>query len=465
MEKIIRYGTMAQFKDYLIEHPFQLFKKSAGYPPLEIACMYGNVPVVTYILSLDKRLCYHSQPIYLACEYGQVEIFHLLMKHGAPLDADLISPVIRNGHVHMLSALIHYGVNVNNSVHGVTPLAMAVLNNDEQIVRLLIQTPSFTYKHVTNTVWTAITHGYITVASLLLQTGKFDRIKESSILRDTLAYNPPHCYQAMKMLLAFGVNPNFGLNTPLDMACREYSISMVELLIEYGADIHQADKFSTTPIVSSVIRNHVGMVELLLRHGANVNSTNIHNVPVLHLSCIHGHLPMIGLLVSHGATITTTTLIYALRSKDIHTIQYILQQGVNEKEFTDMKGDIWLASCNTPSVMELITPLLHMFPLSTLENALLHVGNGLDLYTWERVLSPSLKIEWPLFIQEATRTSLACYMTVYESPDTMFRFRLGEEVEFSNAPLRCLMRPYGARPIRNRVVRYLIHPHTLRRLF
>jgi hypothetical protein len=203
---------------------------------------------------------------------------------------------------------------------------------------------------------------------------------------------------------------------------------------------------------------------LLIQHGANVNSTNIHKVPVLHLSCNHGHLPMVKMLIANGATITTYTLIDALRGKDVHTIYYILQQGVNEQEFTSMKVDVWLASCGSPALMEFMTPILLMFPLSTLEDALHYVGNGLDLYTWEQLLSPSLKLEWPLFIQEANQTARACYMTLYESPDTMFRFRLGEEVEFSNAPIRGIMRPYGARPIRNRVVHYLVHPYALRRL-
>lgn len=463
MEKIVQSGNVAQFKEYIMENPFHLFRNPTGYPPLETACIHGKVSIVNYILSLDKRLCYSSQPISLACEHGHVDVFHTLIQHGAILDPSVIIPVIQNGYTHMVRALIDHGININTSVNGMSPLNVAVLNNHEPITRLLIQTPSFTGSM--NILWTALIHGYLNIVSLLLTTGKFDSVKESSLLRDIMLYNPPRIYSAIQMLLTFGCNPNFGLNTPLEMACREYDIPMVKLLIEFGADVQQADKFSTSPMVTSIVRNRIDLVELLLHHGADVNSTNIHNVPVLHLSCYHGHLPMVRMLIDKGAIVTTYTLINALRGKDVHTIQYILQQGVNEKEFTNMKRDVWLASCGTPSLMEFMTPILLMFPLSTLENALMYVGNGLDLYTWEHLLSPSLKIEWPLFIQEATQTALACYMTLYESPDTMFRFRLGEEVEFSNAPLRGIMRPYGARPIRNRVVHYLVHPYTLRRLF
>lgn len=464
MENIIKSGNLAQFKKYIMENPFHLFINPTGYPPLETACIHGKVSIVNYIISLDKRLCYSSQPISLACEHGHVDVFHTLIQHGAIVDPYAIIFVIQNGHTDMVRALIDHGVNVNCSLNGTSPLNEAVLSNHEPITRLLIQTPSFNVTGSMNVLWEALIHGYLNIASLLLNTGKFDSVKESSLLRDIMLYNPPHIYSTIQMLLTFGCNPNFGLSTPLEKACRDYDLPMIKLLIEFGADVHQAEKFSTSPMVSSIVRNRVDIVELLIHHGANVNTTNIHNVPVLHLSCNHGHLPMVKLLIDHGATITTNTLIYALRGKDVHTIHYILQQGVNEKEFTNMKGDVWLACWEDHALMEFMTPILLMFPLSTLENALLYVGNGLDLYTWEKLLSPSLKLEWPLFIQEATQTARACYMTLYESPDTMFRFRLGEEVEFSNAPLRGIMRPYGARPIRNRVVHYLVHPYTLRRL-
>ena len=459
----IKSGNLAQFKKYISEQPFRLFKNSSGYTPLETACIYGKVDIVTYILSLDKRLCYSSQPIRLACEHGHVEVVHVLIQHGSIIDPSVMIQVIQNGHTNMVRALIDHGISVNCSINGISPLSAAVFNRHESIVRLLIETPKLDFTRVVNTLWTALIHGYLNIATLLLNSGKFDSVKESSILRDILLYNPPHVHTAIQMLLTFGCNPNFGAS-PLEMACREYDISMVKLFLEFGAHVNLSDMFSNSPMVSSIVRNRVDLVELLLQHGADVNTTNINKIPVLHLSCNHGHLPMVKMLIANGATITTYTLIDALRGKDVHTIYYILQQGVNEQEFTSMKVDVWLASCGSPALMEFMTPILLMFPLSTLEDALHYVGNGLDLYTWEQLLSPSLKLEWPLFIQEANQTARACYMTLYESPDTMFRFRLGEEVEFSNAPIRGIMRPYGARPIRNRVVHYLVHPYALRRL-
>ena len=79
---------------------------------------------------------------------------------------------------------------------------------------------------------------------------------------------------------------------------------------------------------------------------------------------------------------------------------------------------------------------------------------------WRRLLPSEGKKALDVALQAYRVDSLACYHALFLNEDTLRkRFREGEIVCFSQAPIRSLTRAMGARPIRNRIVANLIFPY------
>ncbi len=63
-------------------------------------------------------------------------------------------------------------------------------------------------------------------------------------------------------------------NTPIITATDGGHVSVVELLISKGANIHDKNEDGISPIVTATYGGHLSVVELLLSNGANVHDTD-----------------------------------------------------------------------------------------------------------------------------------------------------------------------------------------------
>jgi hypothetical protein len=85
---------------------------------------------------------------------------------------------------------------------------------------------------------------------------------------------------------------------------------------------------------------------------------------------------------------------------------------------------------------------------------------------WRRMLPPRGKKALDKCLRDYRVDSLACYHALFLNEANLLRkFRAGELVNFSEAPIRTLTRAMGSRPIRSRIVNYLIFKKKPRRIF
>jgi ankyrin repeat protein len=116
----------------------------------------------------------------------------------------------------------------------------------------------------------------------------------------------------LEMLLRRRANPNATTmhcrHTALQIACRDGSLELVELLLEYGADVNAppAERHGATALQFAAIGGYLGIAHLLLEMGADVNA-----VPALFEgrtafegAAEHGRVDMVQLLRNAGADIT-----------------------------------------------------------------------------------------------------------------------------------------------------------------
>ena len=91
--------------------------------------------------------------------------------------------------------------------------------------------------------------------------------------------------------------------TPLMWASQEGYISIVDFLLEAGADVNFADPGGFTPLKQAVGESHVDLAELLLLRGADVSfrCTTDGGGTVLHTAGAYGRTACVSLLLRYGA--------------------------------------------------------------------------------------------------------------------------------------------------------------------
>lgn len=440
------------------------------------ACMYGDVHLVDSILSMEFSTSELHDALNTAIANGHLEIVKRLIRRGANItymDESRRIPLIKaveHNHIDIVKELIRLGSPINTRTHkNKTPLLTAIVNRNVDIVRLLLQHHANIYFQVTpykDALWASLMTGNPIMVTEVLSTGKFDSMKSTGIIKEVLSFKPNYLYELIRILLEHGFDPNvadYQLDTALILSCKRHDASISKLLLQYGADPNKIGYANDSPLLWCVLNEDVELVTILLDRGANINTANSHGLCILDLACIHKIYPILDLLIERGAKVTIRALLTAMERSLMYSIRLILDSGMTldmiESNRSLVEGK--LKDC-THDIYDLIHDLLHMASSNTLDDIL---RNGYEIIhtvtpiTWYSLLPSYIQMEWDNYVAEAKQTMVACYLAMYEEQDTMDRFRKGYMVHFSESTLRQLMRPYGARPMRNRVVQYLVHPY------
>ncbi|KAI2720643.1 hypothetical protein CBS147332_3883 [Penicillium roqueforti] len=119
-------------------------------------------------------------------------------------------------------------------------------------------------------------------------------------------------------------------HTPLHWACEKNSLDTVRLLLSHGADIEGSGQ--RTPLLSVAMKNQLQMAELLIKEGANVNARDAGGNNALRLATpAINPIPMLQLLVDNGARLDLrddqgkTALDYALQTGYTKALSFLRQ--------------------------------------------------------------------------------------------------------------------------------------------
>ncbi|XP_006006371.1 poly [ADP-ribose] polymerase tankyrase-2 isoform X1 [Latimeria chalumnae] len=93
-------------------------------------------------------------------------------------------------------------------------------------------------------------------------------------------------------------------STPLHFAAGYNRVSVVEYLLQHGADVHAKDKGGLVPLHNACSYGHYEVTELLVRHGAVVNVADLWKFTPLHEAAAKGKYEICKLLLQHGADST-----------------------------------------------------------------------------------------------------------------------------------------------------------------
>ncbi|KAK2865973.1 hypothetical protein Q7C36_002029 [Tachysurus vachellii] len=90
-------------------------------------------------------------------------------------------------------------------------------------------------------------------------------------------------------------------STPLHFAAGYNRVTVVEYLLQHGADVHAKDKGGLVPLHNACSYGHYEVVELLVIHGAVINVADLWKFTPLHEAAAKGKYEICKLLLQHGA--------------------------------------------------------------------------------------------------------------------------------------------------------------------
>jgi len=236
--------------------------------------------------------------LHVAVRFGHVYIVHILLKHGADVNAKdcnqntALQVAADWGYCDIIEMLLLCGANINHrNKKGYTALSIAVRNN------------------------------HIGAVKLLLQMGASVHI-------------PNEC-------LEFPIHMIY-INSLIGKK-RKVMLEILELLIRYGANINAINKLGQT-ILSRFCSTHIfpEIVLELLNYGANVNIINKEIVSLLHAAILNKSIQIIRYLLQFGVDInyrspTGTALIYSIKTDLPDATKILLENGANVK-IQDFEG-------------------------------------------------------------------------------------------------------------------------------
>ncbi|CAG8956722.1 hypothetical protein HYFRA_00012266 [Hymenoscyphus fraxineus] len=89
---------------------------------------------------------------------------------------------------------------------------------------------------------------------------------------------------------------------PLYMAAENGNTRMVEILLQFRADVDSRDAIKkTTALYEAVSRKHLEVAEILLAHGADIDAKGPDGYMPLSNVVLKGNLQFVEMLLQHGA--------------------------------------------------------------------------------------------------------------------------------------------------------------------
>lgn len=357
--------------------------------PLMYAIMHGkSFKIIEYLLryNIEINFCNLNgkSPLSEAIIMNNRNVFNLLLKKGANvnlLNFENETPLLYVIKKHFLSKyflakFLEYNANVNikdkNNTALLTYLTKA---NEERLVDFLLNQIIFNNTLIISLITFGKNRIRIDNEKLtnILEKGYsiIDVDITDSRLTTPLMYACQEgCYNIASSLLKYKADinkKNIGDNIPLFFSVFSDDYRITKLLLETGkVEINQKNKNGETALSYSCLYDHPEMVDLLVEYNANVNNVNNRGQYPVHLASINGKLNTLKALLSHGASHDVGNLIgnqcftLACINENMDIAKYLLNNYKVNYNYVNYSGDSVLHQCFILKKKEMIKFLLEL---------------------------------------------------------------------------------------------------------
>lgn len=326
----------------LLEQNFKMdLQDQAGNTPLHMACINGNLKILASVAeksrnSINLANKKGDSPLHLACLTGLAsEGIDLLLKSGAQINKQKED-------------------NLGN-----TPFILACGMGNLQVAMHLAQRGAdipFKNKKGLNALYYAVTGDHAPIAAFLLEKG----VKEidASLAVACSAGNG----SLVDLLLQYGADPRTVAlekcapeiqaklsNSPLHAACKEGKIEEVRALIRKALTVDIPNQEGNTPLHLACMKGNAEMIQLVAEKSRNIDSLNKAGCTPLHIVCTTGLMEGIQLLVQRGANVNLpkgdeqgqSPLMLTCYAADLNVLKFLIGKGA-DINFKNKKGDTLL---------------------------------------------------------------------------------------------------------------------------
>jgi ankyrin repeat protein len=173
------------------------------------------------------------------------------------------------------------------------------------------------------------------LVKLLLARGADPKARGGNILRSAVSRSDT---EIVAMLIAHGADPKAlsdGM-TPLHDAADGGCDEVVKLLLSKGAEVNAKRFDGATPLMSAADREHISTVEILLGNGADINAIDDKGNTPLHWAVARENKEVVEILLAHGANINLknkedqTPMQFAARWHQPSMVEFLRQHGAKE---------------------------------------------------------------------------------------------------------------------------------------
>ena len=247
----------------------------------------------------------NSTPLHFAISRGSLQVVRLLLQYrrqkcvdhcSLTEDITILRGAIWSGREDVVHALLDHGFSPSGGEEGgLTPLAIAIENNVPRILKMMIDRGASVYEksHPNSECGP----GEILLQMPLLRAIHFDEIDDGGCVR---------------VLLKAGADPRAiedGFITPLGLSTALNRKKLVQILIEFGADVNDPmNEIGQTPLFKSIDTNNDELTKLLLAAGADPNITDVSGATALMVAPKCGNDKLTKLLLAAGANPNITRL-------------------------------------------------------------------------------------------------------------------------------------------------------------
>ena len=210
------------------------------------------------------------------------------------------------GRLDIATLHLELGAAIKRAIHNPLVVFSDLRQND--VVRLLIAhgaDVNLIDNDDRSSLSVACERGYDDLVELLLDHGA-----DMNLVRSVYHCSPfllaciKGCFSTVKLLVDRGADVNYvGERAPLVAACQHGQVEVAHLLLERGADVNKALKQDgVAPLMAAAACNRVdqGMIDLLLEYGANINA-EYGVFCALNISAIKDRRDIVILLLERGA--------------------------------------------------------------------------------------------------------------------------------------------------------------------
>jgi len=185
----------------------------------------------------------------------------------------------------------------------------------------------------------------------------FNKRKSQELLKETIKNGNVSLAKSI-LEKNVSINPQSYFDPiPLSIAVQHDQIEFAKYLVKKGAWIEMPHDKGTSVLSQAVFNGNKELVEFLVKNGADVNFTM--HLP-LNYACQKGYSDIVKYLIKNGADVHLsdggqTPMANAIRSKNIETVNILLQSGVSPHEIWNNDNYInFSKGYGTPEILKLL---------------------------------------------------------------------------------------------------------------